>query len=145
MVKYLYFFFTLFILTQTQSIMAQSKAEKQVAETVENLRRAMISGDSVALSNIAHDSLSYGHSGGHVEGKAEFLHKLVSKESNFLKIDLSDQTIKIVGNTAIVRHKLVAQTHDAGKEIAAVHIAILYVFKKEKDRWQMLARQAVKF
>lgn len=125
--------------------MAQSKAEKQVAETVENLRRAMISGDSVALSNIAHDSLSYGHSGGHVEGKAEFLHKLVSKESNFLKIDLSDQTIKIVGNTAIVRHKLVAQTHDAGKEIAAVHIAILYVFKKEKDRWQMLARQAVKF
>ena len=125
--------------------MAQSKAEKQVAETVENLRRAMISGDSVALSNIAHDSLSYGHSGGHVEGKAEFLHKLVSKQSNFLKIDLSDQSIKIVGNTAIVRHKLVAETHDAGKEISAVHIAILYVFKKEKDKWQMLARQAVKF
>ncbi len=124
--------------------MAQSKAEKQVAETIENLRLAMISGDSVMLSNIAHDSLSYGHSGGHVEGKSEFVHKLASKQSNFLKIEFSDQIISVVGNTAIVRHKLVAETHDAGKDVSSVKIAILYVFKKEKDHWLMLARQAVK-
>ncbi len=144
MVKNIYFFILLFMSVITTTSIGQTAAETEVAEVVENLRLAMISGDSVALSKIAHDSLSYGHSGGHVEGKQEFLHKLVSKQSNFLKITLSDQTIQVVGNTAIVRHKLVAETHDAGKELSTVKIAILIVFKKEKDNWQMLARQAVK-
>jgi len=144
MIKNIYFLILLFMSIFVNPAMGQSKEEKQVAEAVEILRLAMISGDSVALSNIAHDALSYGHSGGHVEGKAEFVHKLASKQSNFIKIEFSDQTIHVVGNTAIVRHKLVAETHDAGKDVSAVKIAILYVFKKEKDHWQMLARQAVK-
>ena len=128
----------------TNASMSESNIEKEVAQAVEILRLAMISGDSVALSNIAHDALSYGHSNGYVESKEEFVQKLASKQSNFISIELSDQTIQVVGNTAIVRHKMNAQTHDAGKDVATVNIAILYVFKKEKDNWQMLARQAVR-
>ena len=128
----------------TNASMSESNIEKEVAQAVETLRLAMISGDSVALSNIAHDAISYGHSNGHVESKEEFVHKLASKQSNFLSIDITEQKIQVVDSTAIVRHKFNAQTHDAGKDVATVNIAILYVFKKEKDNWQMLARQAVR-
>ena len=122
----------------------QAKDEKAVTDVVEKLRKAMVDGDSTVLADIAADDLTYGHSGGHVEGKAEFVHKIASGNSDFITIDLSEQTIKVLGSTAVVRHKLVAQTHDKGKEPGTVTLGILLVFQKQKGQWKLLARQAVK-
>ena len=125
------------------SAMAQTKNEKAVALAVENLRKAMVDPDSAMLDKLAADSLSYGHSGGHVEGKAEFISKIVSGKSDFVTIDLSEQTIYINKNTAVVRHKLNAKTNDNGKP-AEVHLLVLLVWQKQHGNWRLLARQAVK-
>ena len=85
---------------------AQSKKHDQVAAAVEKLRLAMISGVKEDLEAITDDSLSYGHSGGGVEGKADFVEKIASGKSDFITIDLSNQTISVYGNFAIVRHSL---------------------------------------
>lgn len=122
---------------------AQTKEQVAVAGAVEKLKEAMISGDRAALTAIAADSLSYGHSGGKVENKTEFVEAIASGKSDFVTIDLSEQTISVIGNTAIVRHILNATTNDGGKP-AVVKIKILLVFTKEKTGWKMLARQAVK-
>ncbi len=57
---------------------SQSKETRRVAEAVEKLKLAMISGVREELEFIVDDSLSYGHSGGAVEGKAEFVEKIAS-------------------------------------------------------------------
>lgn len=124
---------------------AQSKSEKQVAAATEQLRKAMVEGDRTALENIAAEKLSYGHSGGHIDDKKEFVEKIASGNSDFLSIDISDQTISISGKTAIVRHILTAKTHDKGKDIADVHLRIILVWQKQAGKWRLLARQAVKF
>jgi ketosteroid isomerase-like protein len=123
--------------------MAQSKAEKKVAETVERLRIAMVDGNEAELNAIAADSLTYGHSGGHIEGKKEFVDKIVSGKSDFITIELKEQTIMISGNVAVVRHILNAQTNDNGKPGEA-HLKVLLVFQKQHKEWKLLARQAVK-
>jgi ketosteroid isomerase-like protein len=122
----------------------QNPRSKEVARAVEHLRQAMISGDSVALDKIAADSLSYGHSGGKVQNKQEFIHSFTSGASVFTAIDLTSQTITISGNTAIVRHILSAATNDAGKGPGTVKLGILLVWVKNGHQWQLLARQAVK-
>jgi ketosteroid isomerase-like protein len=122
---------------------AQSKKEKQVAEAVEQLRMAMIDGNKTKLENIVSDKLSYGHSGGHIDDKKEFVEKLVSGKSDFVTMELKDQTISITGKTAIVRHALNATTNDGGKP-GEVHLLVLLVWQKEGGRWKLLARQAVK-
>jgi hypothetical protein len=122
---------------------AQSKDETAVANAVEKLRKAMIDGNKEELESIVLDKLSYGHSGGHVEGKSEFVEKIVSGKSDFVTIDLSDQTIGISGKTAVVRHKLNAKTNDSGKP-AEVHLLVLLIFQKDHKQWKLLARQAVK-
>ena len=122
---------------------AQSKDETAVAAAVEKLRKAMVDGDKKELEDIVMDKLSYGHSGGHVEGKAEFVDKIVTGKSDFVTIDLSDQTIEISGNIAVVRHKLEAKTNDNGKP-GDVHLLVLLVFQKDHKQWKLLARQAVK-
>ena len=126
------------------TVYSQTSAEKAVAESVETFRKLMIDPDKAKLNDIVSDDLSYGHSGGKVEDKAAFVEAFVSGKSDFLKIDLSEQTIKITGKTAIVRHKLIAETHDAGKELATVKLSILTVWIKDHGKWKLLARQAVK-
>lgn len=122
--------------------MAQSKDEKAVAETLERFRVAMVDGDSVALNKLVSTNLSYGHSGGHVEGKEEFVRKIVSGKSDFVTIDISEQTINVVKDVAVVRHTLHATTNDNGKP-GVVDLSILLIWQKDKKGWQLLARQAV--
>lgn len=122
---------------------AQTKKEVAVQNAVNNLIAAMISGDREALTSVASARLSYGHSGGHVEGRNEFVEKIASGKSDFVTIDLADQTIDIVGKTAIIRHNFNATTNDGGKP-STVKLKVLLIFQKEKGSWKMLARQAVK-
>jgi ketosteroid isomerase-like protein len=122
---------------------AQTKDEAAVAAAVEALRQAMVSGEKAALQKIAAADLSYGHSGGKIEDKAAFVEAISSGKSDFVTIDLSEQTVKVTGNTAIVRHKLAATTNDGGNP-GSVKLNILLVWQKQKGEWVLLARQAVK-
>jgi len=127
----------------TVSAFAQTKDEKNVAAAVEFMRKAMVDGDRANLTKLAADELSYGHSSGKIQDKKEFVEAIASGASDFVTIDLTDQTIKVAGNTAIVRHKLSAQTNDGGKPGSTV-LGIMLVFQKQKGEWKLLARQAYK-
>ena len=123
--------------------LSQSKKEKQVTAAVEQLRIAMVDGDRSKLEHIVNDQLSYGHSSGLVENKQEFIEKIVSGKSDFVTIDLAEQSVAVSGKTAIVRHILNAKTNDSGKP-GEVHLKIMLVFQKMNGGWKLLARQAVK-
>jgi ketosteroid isomerase-like protein len=138
-----YFLLSLFCICIVVYSKAQNKDSMAVVAAVEQLRTAMVSGNQAELEAIASDQLSYGHSGGHVEGKKEFVEKIVSGKSDFVTIDLSEQTVMIKGKTAIVRHALNATTNDNGKP-GTVKLKVMLVFQKEKGKWLMLARQAIK-
>lgn len=122
---------------------AQSNDEKQVAAAIEVLKKAMIDADQSKLDALTAGDLSYGHSSGKIEDKAAFIKALVSGTSDFVSIDLTDQTVKVTGNTAIVRHTLTGSTVDAGKP-ANVKLAVLTVWQKQQGKWKLLARQAIK-
>ncbi|MEP6746751.1 MAG: nuclear transport factor 2 family protein [Bacteroidota bacterium] len=129
--------------TAGNTLFAQTKDEKEVAAAVENLRKAMINPARALLENMTVSDLSYGHSSGKVQDREAFIEALVSGASDFVTIDLSEQTIKVTGNTAIVRHVLNATSNDGGKP-GVVKIAILLVWIKQGKEWKLLARQAVK-
>lgn len=136
-------YFLAILMLANITVQAQSKSEKQVAAAVEFLKKAMIDGSRESLEAIAGDKLSYGHSGGKVENKAEFVEAIASGKSDFVTIDLTDQTIQVIGKTAIVRHSLSATTNDRGVP-GTVKLHILTVWQKVHGKWVMIARQAVK-
>jgi ketosteroid isomerase-like protein len=131
------------VLGSMQLVSAQNSKNDAVAKAVTRLTAAMISGDKNELNASVSESLSYGHSGGHVEGKEEFVDKLTTGKSDFVTINLSEQTINVIGKTAFVRHNLDATTNDGGKP-ATVNLKVLLVFMKEHGDWKLVARQAVK-
>lgn len=132
-----------FLLVTSYNSFAQSKDEAAVATAIEALRKAMLDADKAGLEKYTAPELSYGHSLGKIENKAEFVEALASGKSDFTSIDLSNQTIKIAGNAAIVRHILTGATNDNGVA-GNVKLSILTVWQKQKGEWKLLARQAVR-
>lgn len=122
---------------------AGASAEQSVTTASERLRIAMIDPTPAALNQLVAEDLSYGHSGGRVDTKASFIGDLVNGKSDFVTIVITDQTVKVVGDTAIVRHTLTADTNDSGKP-GKVQIKILAVWQKQGSDWKLLARQAVR-
>lgn len=120
-----------------------SAATPAVAAAAEKLRVAMIDPTPATLGAVVADDLSYGHSGGKVDTKASFISDLMDGKSDFVTLVITDQTIKVVGDTAIVRHTLTADTNDSGKP-GKVSIKILGVWQKQGGDWKLLARQAVR-
>jgi hypothetical protein len=127
------------------SVFGQKKNDKDaVTNAAEKLRLAMISGEKSALESLILPELTYGHSSGNIQNAKEFVETLVTKKSDFLTIDITNQNIQIVGNTAILRHHLYATTADLGKDPGEVSLEIILVWTKVKKDWKLLARQAVK-
>ena len=120
------------------------KAEKSKVEAaVEQLKSAMITPDKKFLDDLILDELSYGHSNGKVEDKDSFIDNLMNGRSDFVSIVLSNQEVIVVGKSAIVRHTLDAVTNDKGQP-GNVKLHIMTVWNKQKGKWKLLARQAVK-
>lgn len=122
---------------------AQSKTEQQVADAVNVWRKAMIDADKSALQNVLAEELSYGHSSGKIEDKAMLVTSISTGQSDFITMELTEQTIKIAGKTAIVRHKLAGDINDGGKA-SSVKLIVLQIWQKQGSAWKLLARQAVR-
>jgi Domain of unknown function (DUF4440) len=137
------FFLILFCAISGLPSLAQTRDETAVAGAVEILRKALVDPDKATLDAIVLEDLTYGHSSGLIQDKAAFEEALLSKSSDFVTVDLSQQTIKVTGNTAWVRHILTATTNDGGKP-GTTHLSVLLVWIKDKGHWRLFARQAVK-
>jgi ketosteroid isomerase-like protein len=124
-------------------VMAQSSDESGVAKAVEAFRNAALKADRSQFEALTADQLSYGHSAGRVENKTQFIDNATSGQSRWKFITLTDQTINIVGTTAIVRHTFTGESERDGKT-NPVKLGVLTVWQKQDGNWKLLARQAVR-
>jgi hypothetical protein len=100
--------------------------------------------DAEILGRIAADELVYGHSSGKVQNKDEFIAEIISGEPlDYVQIQLTDQTIKVVGETAIVRHVFTAGTISQGNP-GNLRIGNVLIWQLQQGKWKLLARQAYK-
>ena len=132
------------ILLGTATAGAQSGERAQVAQAVAALTKAMIAVDVPQLEALTSDQLSYGHSAGKIETKAEFIANLEGRSNAFRKIELGDETVTVTGAEAIARHLLTGDTVTPAGQVTPVRIGVLQVWRQEAGQWRLLARQAYK-
>jgi type IV pilus biogenesis protein CpaD/CtpE len=133
------------VLAGCTSLPAMTAADdvSAVSAAAEKLRVAMVDPTPGALAALVADDLSYGHSGGRVDTKTSFISDLLEGKSDFVSIVITDQTVKVANNLAIVRHSLAADTNDSGK-ISKVSLKVLGIWQKQGTTWKLIARQAVR-
>jgi ketosteroid isomerase-like protein len=117
--------------------------EAAVTNAVNALAKAMVAGDRGQMAALTAEQLSYGHSNGLVETKAQFIENIAGGNNVFKKLDLSDASVTVAGNAAIARHVFKAEVVNAGKPMSP-HLGVLQVWTKDGDGWKLFARQAFK-
>jgi ketosteroid isomerase-like protein len=130
-------------LVPVSSSFAESADAASIAEAVAALTKAMLAADKPQLEALVADQLSYGHSGGVIQNKAEFIDVIASKKTVYKSIALSDQTVAFAGDNAIVRHAWSSESESDGKTTMS-KIGVLQVWQKQGGNWKLLARQAFK-
>jgi ketosteroid isomerase-like protein len=122
---------------------ADTADEKAVTDAIDAFRKAMIAQDKPTLEKLAADQISYGHSSGMVQNKAEMVNGYMSRKATVKSIEYPELKIAIVGNNAVARHLYVQESELDGKS-TNVKIGMLQVWQKEPDGWKLLARQGYK-
>ncbi len=128
-------------LLRSSPAIATSADEAAVGQTVEALRKATLGQDKTQLEALCADQLSYGHSDGRVQNKAEFIDGVMTRKAIVKSITLSDHTIAVVGSDAIARHTWMSESETDGK-LTSTKIGVLQVWQKQGGNWKLLARQA---
>jgi ketosteroid isomerase-like protein len=130
-------------LLRVSAARADSSDEAAVKENVEALRKALLSADKGQLEQLAADQLSYGHSSGKLQNKAEFLDGVMTRKALVKSLTFPELTVAVVGDAAIARHLYVSESETDGKS-NYVRIGVLAVWQKQDGGWKLLARQAYK-
>ncbi len=124
--------------------MAQSKQDQEVLDRVEMWRKAVLAQDLKTLDKVFAAEMTYGHSNGHIDTKSSFIETIKDKKEVYKVLNLDDMTVSIVGNNALVRHKMTGSVDLADGTVSKPNLGVLQVWNKTKNGWQLLARQAFK-
>jgi ketosteroid isomerase-like protein len=130
------------VLLAAAPLTAQTSDEAAVAAAVEELHNAIIAADPAKLAAVSAETLTYGHSAGRLENKAQFIDQLAGGRSVYRSIVVQDQKIIVSSGVATVRHNLAVVTVSNGKDVPS-RLGVLLVWQKQPDRWRLIARQSI--
>jgi ketosteroid isomerase-like protein len=125
------------------AVLADASDEAAVKDSVEALRKALLMADKAQLEALAAAQLSYGHSSGKVQNKAEFVDGVMTRKAVVKSLDFPELTVAVAGDAAIARHLYVSDSETDGKP-DHTRIGMLAVWQKQDGSWKLLARQGYK-
>jgi len=137
-------FFLATLLTFSSKAQQDNSAKQtEVMMKMANLRNALLSKDSVALSNLLADDVTYGHSSGLIQTKAELIRSIMSGEQAYKSIEPSNMVVRIYDNAGVVNANVKANLIYQGKP-TDLNMAVTFTWVKINGEWKLVARQSVK-
>jgi hypothetical protein len=117
--------------------------EEKLTATVKEFHQALVKKNTISINQQTDKALSYGHSNGWVETKADMIKNL---ETGFISYQsYKEDSITVMMNGSMANVRFVADIAATMKEPAnTYHLKVLEVWVKKGKRWVLFARQAVK-
>jgi ketosteroid isomerase-like protein len=115
-------------------------SEKDVLTAMDAFKKATITRDGAALKKLLADDLTYTHSAGQEQTKAQYIESVVSGKSVVEALEFTGTTVRTYGDIALVKGR-VDLSHS---KTNVVHMNILHVWRHTPNGWQMIARQATR-
>ena len=140
------YFLSIALILIVANSFGQSKKEIEVMIRTKLLSETVFgTKDSLTLEDLFAQTLTYGHSGGKLESRVDAIRNIVHNKSVYSDIQpLSPYEVWLNDDVAIVRHKFTAtETKEDGKT-TPLNLSIMLVWVKEKGKWKLFGRQAVK-
>lgn len=104
---------------------------------------AMIRVDQAALDALLADDLTYTHSTGQAETKAQFLETLKTGKLRYLSAQTSDVAVRLYGETAVVTGRADVKAVSGGQELV-LPLRFTEVWVKSGGAWKLAAWQSTR-
>ena len=104
---------------------------------------AMIKVDQAALDGLLADDLTYTHSTGQAETKAQFLETLKTGKLSYLSAQPSDVAVRLYGETAVVTGRAEIKAVSGGQELV-LPLRFTEVWVKSGGGWKLAAWQSTR-
>lgn len=112
-------------------------------DAVVKLDKALIAKDTVVMKQLLHKDLTYGHSNGWVETKADVIKDLASCKLAYNKIESKDVKWTVTNDVSTIRSTSEISYQLDGKP-GELRLHVLQVWLKTNKGWQLLSRQSTK-
>jgi hypothetical protein len=99
--------------------------------------RAMVETDLATLDLLLDDRVSYAHSSGVRDTKAEYLEKIESGYYDYARIDHPVERVDVVGDTALVVGRMTADLTVQGRP-KTLDVLALAVWTRATGDWQLI-------
>jgi ketosteroid isomerase-like protein len=123
--------------------MTHANDETTLPAAIEKLYNAIRDKDAAAFEPLVTHDLSYGHSSGRIEDKAEFIANVMKPNTRWKTIYGAKQSNYISGDTAVSRHIMAGEVERDGKP-GTSNMDVLMVWQKQGGAWKLLVRQGYK-
>jgi ketosteroid isomerase-like protein len=128
------------LLLATAASLNAADPKADVLAAMESWKQAMLTKDAAALDRLLHPDLTYSHSDGKNQTKAD----LMKSPGNNQSITFGETTVRVYGDTALLKGPAEFVSLGSNGTPATAHLNILQVWLKGPQGWQMVARQATK-
>ena len=118
--------------------------QDEVKAAVDSLRTAIIKKDKAAIDKLVAPDVTYSHSNAKMENKAEMMAALMGPDTVYQSMDMENQTIRIIGKTALVQGKMIIVNTQKGEK-KTLPLSVLMVWVKNPAGWQLTARQTTRY
>jgi hypothetical protein len=108
-----------------------------------SLKNSLIGKDSVKLSNLLADDVTYGHSNALIQTKAQLIRDVMSGVQDYKSIEPAEMNVRVFDHTAIVNMKSSVKMIFNNNPLELNMYVTLVWIQKDGD-WKLEARQSVK-
>lgn len=131
------------VLFFTSLVVAAQTAEEKLVTTIKEFHQALVKKNTVSIIQQTDKAVSYGHSNGWVETKAEMINNLETGYLTYRSFKEDSLQVTINGNVAHARFIADIEATLNQKD-SQFHLKVLEVWVKKGKRWLLFARQAVR-
>ena len=124
-------------------VVAAQTADEKLVTTIKEFHQALVKKNTVSIIQQTDKAMSYGHSNGWVETKAEMINNLETGYLTYRSFKEDSLQVTINGNVAHARFIADIEATLNQKD-SQFHLKVLEVWVKKGKRWLLFARQAVK-
>lgn len=137
-------FLTILSLVLTLVVCGQSKKDIAILANTRLLERTVFgTKDSLTLEKLFAKELTYIHSHGKIQNRAEALHGIVSNKSTYdIKAAMDGYTLRYEGDSAISSHILRGIEKKADGTEVQLNLLIELTWIKEGKSWKLTRRKA---
>jgi ketosteroid isomerase-like protein len=124
-------------------LLADGDAAAEIRAADQRRFAAMVDADVAVLGELVGEDLTYVHSSGHRESRAQFLETIATGGLRYQSIEPAKVEVRVFGEAAVVNGEAVVRVVSKGKDLL-LEVLFTEAWAKRAGRWQLVAWQSTR-